>query len=172
MATSLSATIRASITATLTDDTKAIGGASASPPFDNSWNWINGVAVDNADRIYANRHTIVNGAPLSLDLAASLSDIFGNALTFVKVTAIGIKNRQPSTDVGLNLVVGGAAANSFNTFVGAATHTITVGPNGILLLVNPSLAGYAVTAATGDILQIAAASGTIVADVLLIGRSS
>ena len=49
--------------------------------------------------------------------------------------------------------VGGSASNGFNTWVGAAGDLVTLGPGGIMLIVNP-LDKYAITASTGDLLKV------------------
>ena len=72
------------------------------------------------------------------------------------------------------MLVGGAATNAFINWVGNATDIITVQPNGIFFLMNPTAGGYAVTAATGDILKIAnSGAGTSVTyDIIIIGETT
>ena len=129
----------------------------------------NGTVIDTADKVWTSRATVNDAATTSLDLAGGVTDAFGNALTFVKVKAIAIMNRN--TTAGHNLVVGGNA-NAFASWLGAANDKVTVGPGGFLLLWNPSLAGYAVTAATGDILDLTGSGGNIVYDIAIVGTSA
>ncbi|MGL5908611.1 MAG: hypothetical protein ACRCZP_01335, partial [Phycicoccus sp.] len=90
----------------------------------------------------------------------------------VKVKAIVIAAAAGNTN---NVVVGGAATNGFTSWVGAATHTVTVRPGGVLaLFTGPADAnGYAVVAGTGDLLRVAnSGAGTPVSyDLLVIGTS-
>jgi len=65
----------------------------------------------------------------------------------------------------------GGDANAVPLFGAVADYQI-VGPGGVLLLVNPT-DGWAVTATTGDIIEIANPGGNdIDCDVALLGRST
>lgn len=131
-----------------------------------------GTGAGAADRIWHDQRTIAASGTDSLDLAGVLLDVFGATVTFARIRALVVQAASGNTN---NVIVGGAAANGFITWVGAATHTVTVRPGGFLCLANglTDATGYAVTAATGDILQIAnSGAGTSVTyDVILIGAS-
>lgn len=75
-----------------------------------------------------------------------------------------------------NVIVGGASSNGFVTWVGAATHTVTVRPGATLALFAGAAdaVGYTVTAATGDLLHVAnSGSGTtVIYDVIVLGCSA
>jgi len=128
-----------------------------------------GTTAGKADLVFADTRTLAASANENIDLAGSLTDAFGATLTFVKVVAIYIKAADGNTN---NVVVGWAASNGFVTPFGAATDTVKVGPGGTFLLTND--AGFAVTAATGDLLKIAnGGSGTPVTyDIVVVGRSA
>lgn len=134
----------------------------------------NGTATGQADRIFSDTRTLAASAAEDLDLAGTaLTDAFGVAFTFVKVKGILIVAAAANTN---NVIVGGAATNGFITWVGGATHTVTVRPGGMLLLAvsDADTGGYNVTAATGDLLHVAnGGAGTSVSyDVIIWGTSA
>lgn len=166
MADSLSTRISFSLQATLTNAADLV---TASAPISQSvaYSWSDGLVIDTADKVYAARLAL-STTPTDLDLAGSLTDPLGAAVTFAKVNGIYLKNR--STTAAEIVTLGGDAAAIL--LGGAATHTLKVGPNGMLWIANPSLAGYAVTGTTGDILQLVADAGTPSVDIVIIGRSA
>ena len=119
-----------------------------------------------ADLIWQDHRTLTVGNE-DLDLAGVLKDTFGNTLTFVKVMGFYIKNLN--TVAGDILTIGGDA-NGLVNWVGNANDVVKIDAGGCLLVWNP--VGYAVTGATGDILQIAAAGHDITYDIVIIGSSS
>lgn len=132
----------------------------------------NGTAIDTADVLWHDRRTLAATTSEDLDLAGSLvSALTGAAVTFAKIKCILIKNR--STTAGYILAVGGASSNQFINWVANSSDIVNVGPNGIFMLWNPSLAGYAVTASTGDLLKINnTGGGSLDYDIVLIGTSA
>lgn len=132
------------------------------------YNWPDGTTADKADRIFHDTRTIAISGSDDLDLAGVLTDPFGATITFADVRLIFIAAALANTN---NLVVGGDA-NAL-LFGGAAAHTVTVRPGGIFMLAARDATGYPVTAATGDILQIAnsGAGTTVTYDVVIIGAS-
>lgn len=133
--------------------------ANAAVDFRYARSFTSGTGVNQVDICFDDTRSVANGSPDDLDLAGGLVDIYGNTLTFAKIKAILIVNK--STTVGEILSVGGNASNQFINWVGDASDIIKIGPGGFFGLCNPSAAGYAVTASSGDILQIASDSGTI-----------
>lgn len=129
----------------------------------------NGVAVNQANVLFSNTYAITTGATQSLDLAGGgLTDAFGVALAPARVKCVVITASSSNTT---NLTILGSA-NAVPILNTAAT-TMTLTPGGIFLACNPSATGWAVTAGTGDIVQIVNAAGaTANADVVLIGASS
>lgn len=127
-----------------------------------------GTAADQASKLFADTRTIAASGTDALDLAGVLTDPLGTSLTFTKIKAIVIIAHPGNTN---NVVVGGAASFAFSTPFGDATDKINIRPGGAFALFAPDLAGYAVTASTGDILQIAnSSSGTEVTyDIVLVG---
>lgn len=170
MATNLSVSLDASLSWNYRD----IDAASGYTITDNNSvntrdSLVNGTVIDAADIIWRDQRTVNDAANDDLDLAGGLTDAFGNTLTFVKIKGIYIKNRN--TTAGESLDVGGGT-NTFNTWLGADGDIITIGPNGLFMLWNPSLAGYAVTAGTGDVLRLTGSGGNITYDIVLLGTSA
>lgn len=130
----------------------------------------NGTAAQQADLVYRSRRTLAASATENLDLAGSLVDVFGNTLTFVKIKAILIRASVDNTN---NVVVGGAASNTFVGGFGAAANTYAVPPGGVFLVSAPA-GGWTVTAATADILKVANSGGTtgVTYDIVVIGTSA
>ena len=131
----------------------------------------NGTGLGQADRIFHDNRTLTASATEDLDLAGVLVDAFGATLTFARIKALIVAADAGNTN---NVIVGGAATNQFLTWVGAATHTVTVRPGGVLLLAASDATAYVVTAATGDLLRIAnSAGGTSVSySIVLVGASA
>ncbi len=127
----------------------------------------NGTSTDQADVIWHDRNT-ATAAPVDIDLHTSLTDVYGNAATFVTVKGIFIHNRSTTTTE--ILTVGGDAAPFIN-WIGAANDTVKIGPDGIFLLWSP-INGYAVTNAANDVLQIDPGADTIEYDIVIIGTSA
>ena len=130
-----------------------------------------GTGANNADRIWHDQRTLAASATEDLDLAGTLVDVFGATVTFARIRAIIIAAASANTN---NVIVGNAASNGFVTWVGGATHTVTVRPGGFLCLANTDATAYAVTAGTGDLLHVAnSGAGTSVTyDVILLGVSA
>ena len=110
----------------------------------------NGTGTDQGNMMWHDERTLATTSE-DLDLAGSLVNAFGRTITFTKIKGLFVKNT--STTTGQNVLVGGAAANQFVNWVSDASDEVVVGPNGCLALWSP-MDGYAVTAATGDILRI------------------
>ncbi len=129
---------------------------------------LNGVGASQADKIYTNTYAIATAATESIDVKGALVDALGAAFTPAKLKAVYIYS-QPANTTTLTLF---GDVNSVPILNTAAT-TTTLLPGGLFLLVQPPLAGIAVTAGTGDIIKIVNAAGaTANVDVILVGTSS
>lgn len=128
-----------------------------------------GVATGAADKIFTDQRTITASSNEDLDLAGVLVDAFGATATFVKLKAIIIKAAAGNTN---NVRVTRPASNGVPLFL-AASDGIDVLPDGLFMWVAPG-AGVTVTAATGDLINVAnSSSGTSVTyDVIIIGTSA
>lgn len=119
----------------------------------------NGSGSGQANKVFADKRTLAASATENLDLAGSLTDPFGQTLTFTAIKAIFIKAAAGNTN---NVVVGGAGSNTFIGPFNDATDKIVVKPGAVALITAPAT-GWTVTAGTGDILLVAnSSSGTSV----------
>lgn len=132
-----------------------------------------GTAAGQADKIFHDTRTLAASANEDLDLAGTLTDALGATVTFARIKGLIIAAAAGNTN---NVVVGNATSNGFVTWVGGATHTVTVRPGAVLALIAGSAdaTGYAVTAGTGDLLRVAnSGAGTgVTYDVIVIGASA
>lgn len=133
---------------------------------------INGTGVGAADRIWHDQRQLGGSSAEDIDLAGVLTDALGAGVTMARVKAIIIT--AADANIG-NIIVGGAVSNGFISWVGGATHTVTVRPGGTLALIagDGDATAYTVTAATADLLHIAnSAAGTATYDIIIVGCSA
>jgi hypothetical protein len=120
--------------------------------FGPNYTFTDGSGAGQASKVFTDLRTLAASATEDLDLnGTTLLDAFGNAIAFTKIKGIIVVADAANTN---DVVVGGAAANGFISPFGAATDKVKVRPGGMLVLVDPGAAGYAVTAATADLLRI------------------
>jgi hypothetical protein len=131
--------------------------ASAPLAYKNSMTLTTGTGADQADQIWDDERTLTTGANEDLDLTGTaLQNAFGTNIAFARIKLLAIVSDPANTT---NLTVGNAASNGWVGPFGAATHTITLKPKGVLFLFDPSSGAYAVTAGTGDLLRVTNAAG-------------
>ncbi|MFD0347335.1 hypothetical protein ACFQ0M_17265 [Kitasatospora aburaviensis] len=131
-----------------------------------------GTGAGQADRLWTATRTIAASSNEDLDLnGTALTDALGAAVAMARIKGLIVAASSANTN---NVVVGGAASNGFITWVGSATDKVSVRPGGVLALFCTDATGYAVTAATGDLLRVAnSGSGTSVTyDITVIGCST
>lgn len=167
------AALRSQIHLTVRSDlTNTIGLASATAPIVLERNLVlaDGNGANQARVIWSDQRTIAASTTEDLDLlGGGLLDPFGVAFAPVKLRGIVITASTGNTN---NIVLGGDA-NSV-PFLSAAATTVTIQPGGMFVLMEPGSAGIAVTAGTGDIVQVAngGAGSTVTYSIILIGTSS
>lgn len=125
-------------------------------------------AVNQANILFADTRTLAASANEDLDLAGVLTNAFGATITAAEIVAIYVKAAASNTN---NVNVSPAAANGFNGPFLAAGDGVAVKPGEWQLFVSQT--GWAVTAGTGDLLNVAnSSSGTSVDyDIVIIGRT-
>jgi hypothetical protein len=130
---------------------------------------VNGTAANQIDLVFGDTVTaLAASTPVTYNLDALTDPITGGVVAFAKIRAIIIYNRLTANKA---LTVG-AGSNTFVGPFGNANDTITIPPEGVLMLTAP-IAGWTVTADTGDILTITNASGgTSTFDVYILGASA
>ncbi len=128
-----------------------LGNTTNTSNFSYSAPLTNGSAINQANLLYATSGTLSASASISIDLAGSVSDFFGNVITFTLVKSIFF---TLTTDTTATSVLIGNGSTPFINWVGSGAHTVRVRNGGCFFLSAPDATGYAVTAATGDILKI------------------
>lgn len=167
---SLATTLIVKLTSTLTS-TLDLGDARDRVMRDLSDTLAIGTGADQSNRQWHDQRTLAESGTDNLDLSGGLTDGFGASLLFARVACILIENTCPS--VGHTLQVGGAASNPISTIFANTSDIITIGPSGILLLWNPSAAGYAITAGSADVLKIHNPSvGEVTYNITIIGSTA
>lgn len=168
----LTSSLRLAVAAKLTSPLD-LGTAVAPVSADYSVSLADGSAVGQANRVFADTRSLSASATEDLDLAGVLTDAFGAAITFARIKAMVIKAAAGNTN---NVIVGGASATQFLSWVGAATHTLTLRPGATLALIagEADATGYVVGAGTADLLKIANSGGVtpVSYDIVLIGASA
>jgi hypothetical protein len=167
----LSTNVLFQVAAYLSNTSADLAVPAANFAFASQFTLANGTGEDEADRLYADVNTLAASATTDIDLAGTLTDALGAALTFARVKALFLRASSGNTN---NVVIGGAASNQFVGPFGAATDTFAVKPGGFLGWVAPDADGWEVTAGTGDLLRIAnsGAGSTVTYDVVIIGASA
>jgi len=145
-----------------------LGAAEVSARAGASLTLTDGAAANQANKFFADTRTIAASGTDTLDLVGTLTDTFGALINFTKIKAIVVVARGANVN---DVVIGGAVANGFVSPFGAATDKVKVKPGGAFAIFAPDVNGYAVTAATADLLQIAnSAAGTSVTyDIVIVG---
>lgn len=129
-----------------------------------------GVGSGQADLMWHDRRTLDASANEDLDMAGVLTTGLGTTLALARVKLVWIYAAAGNTNT---VVVTRPASNGVPIFA-AASDAIPVRPGGQLLVTAPDATGYAVTAGTGDLINIGnGGSGTTVTyDVVIIGASA
>lgn len=127
-----------------------------------------GTGASQADKIFADSRSLNASAAEDLDLAGSLLDPLGAAFTPAKIKGLIIKAGADNPGA---LTLGGDAASV--PLFGAVNDVMAIPAGATACLIFPG-AGIAVTATTGDIIQMAAAAtaGTYTYDIIILGTSA
>lgn len=126
-----------------------------------------GTGADQANQVWSDQRTLAASANEELDIqGGTLENGFGQAITFSAIKAIFIRNRSTTGE----LLVGGAAANAFDSPFGDSSDKVRVRRGGILLLTGPDAVGHAVDAS--DVLKIDNEDtvNTLTYDIILVGE--
>lgn len=169
MALSLSTDLTVRLAATLTNP------ADLSTPTDalvkaTTFNWTSGTGANQGDRRFHDQRTLSASGTEDLDLAGSLTDVFGNTITFARIKMVLVTAASGNTN---NVNVTRPASNGVPLFL-AASDGVAIRPGGGFLWWAPDSTGVAVTAGTGDLLTFtnSAGSTSVTYDVVIIGASA
>lgn len=127
-----------------------LGSVTYNPVLSLKTSLANGTGDNEANQVFADTRSLAAATAEELDLSGGLTDAFGNSVAFTAIKSIMIK--ADSANAG-DIQVGGAAANAFNTWCGDAADIVNIQAGGAFVIVAPN-AGFAVTAATADLLKI------------------
>ena len=168
----LSATLTISLSAAL-QAALDLGSSIANLATHYSTQFTNGSGAGQANEIYWAERTLGASASEQLDLnGTGLQNPLNTNLALVRIKGLVVAADAGNTN---NLVVG-AGTNAVAGLFGATTHTGIVRPGGALcwLCGSGDAAGYALTAGTADLLQIAnsGAGSTVTYAIAVIGATS
>ncbi len=142
--------------------------------FDYSKTLANGTGSGNASKMAAVTYTIGTSATQAIDLAASLTDPFGNSITFalVKVIYIELSNATAASAIRIGGGSDGAGTAALANLFVSTSDIIRVRNGGCFMIACTDGTGYAVTATTADILGIKNedASNTATVNVFICGE--
>jgi hypothetical protein len=135
-----------------------------------------GTGAGQVDKIFSDSRTLTASSSEDLDLAGTLTDAFGAAVTFARVKGIWVQASAGNTN---NVVVGANVASSWATLIGptgASGGTITLRP-GAFFAAGCGAAdatGWAVTATTADLLHVTNSAGgtSVIYSIVIIGCSA
>ncbi len=127
----------------------------------------NGTGANQANQVFHDQRTVAASSNEDLDLAGALTNAVGDTITFTKVKAVIIKAAAGNTN---NVQVTRPASNGVPLFM-AAGDGIALTPGAVFVAVFPDANGVAVTADTGDLINVAnSSSGSgVTYDVIIIG---
>ena len=125
-------------------------------------------AVNKANIMFSDTRTLAASANENLDLAGVLTDAFGGTIAAAEVVVIFVRAAAGNTN---SVHVSRPASNGFAGPFLAASDGIAIKPGEWQLFASQS--GWAVTAATGDLINVAnSGAGTSVTyDVVIIART-
>lgn len=165
LTTTVKLNLRAQLVAAL-DLSNAVNDLSLTPEVSLA----DGAGINAANLVFQDTITLAAAGETLLDLTA-LTDALGNAIAFARLKLIYLRNK--SVTAGDNLQLGGTVTAGLSTLYVGTNAGQLIGPGGIALLVNPSAAGWAVTAITADILRIGnPGANPISYDIVLIGAAT
>lgn len=134
-------------------------------------NFTQGAGAGQSDMIWHDQRTITASSTDSLDLAGTaLQSPFGANLTFARIKLLLVRAATGNTN---NVNVTRPASNGV-PWVLAAGDGVPVLPGGLFFWYAPSAAGIAVTAGTGDLIDIvnSGAGTSVTYDIVIVGAST
>jgi hypothetical protein len=129
--------------------------------------FLSGTGAGKANMLWADSRSLATASNEDLDLAGGLTNSLGVSLTFTNLKAIAIRAHTTNTT---SLTFSRPSSNGVPLFA-AAGDAFVLTPGAIVVLTDPSAAGKAVTASTGDLLNVANAAGATAGyDIVIVGE--
>lgn len=165
----LTSRVSVELAATLTG-TSDFGAPSSRVSFAQQFDLSSGTGAGKADKIWTDQRTIAASGSEDLDLAGSLTDVFGGTITLATVKVLYVKAAAANTN---SVVIGGASATQWAALLGT-TGTVTLKPGAMLLVACTAANPYVVAAGSTDLLKVAnSSSGTgVTYDIAVIGATA
>lgn len=166
----LTASLLVQLSALLSNTTADLMLPSAPFSWARQFNIGNGTGANQADRMFVDSNTLAASGTANIDLAGSLTDVFGAALTFARIKLVAIAAAEGNTN---DVQVTRPASNGSPLFL-AAGDGLSVRPGGMFLWVAPDAVASIVTAGTGDLLTFtnSAAGSSVTYEAVIIGASA
>ena len=136
-------------------------------------NLADGAGLNKAENFFSDTRSIAASSTDSLDLSGALTNVYGVTLAFTKIKAIIVKAAAAN---GSTLQMTAPVTNGLAALFAAKGDAIMIKPGGIVAIIAPDAAGYAVTATSADLLDIinddSSSPGTANYDIIIIGETT
>lgn len=163
---SLTTTVNLRVSTALTNPLDLVT-ASAPQLFSYLAELTSGAGLNAANAVWSDQRTVAASTTDSLDLKGSLVDAVGVAFTPARIKGLIVRNRG-AQEIALTR----SAANGV-PWLSAAGDAIIIRPGGINIWIAPDATGVAVTAGTGDLIDIVNGVGvSVLYDIVIIGATS
>lgn len=143
MATTLTASVAASIQATYTK-TDDMGAPKESRSWGAGSSYTHGKGSNQVEQIYRHEQAVTAAAPWNIDLNGALEDIFGDTIEFERIHAVLVRNLSEVDGDNVNVGPLSQANGWVDPWDGDADGKSRVGPSGSFLIDNPLFNGYEV----------------------------
>ena len=127
-----------------------IGTAKYTPTYTYESTFTNGTGSSQAEIVFTDERTLAASTSEDLDLYGSLADQFGNTINGATLKRLIV---EASPTNGDNILVGGAASNTFAAIFDAGSNKVKVFPGGLFAWSVPGT-GATITNSSADLLRI------------------
>ena len=130
-----------------------------------------GTGADQVNQVWSDDGQVAIGVVTQIDLVGSLTDYYGNTISFTTIKGMLIHNNDATATLWVGGGTDGAGTNAFvNWIETAATHVI-IPPGGVFMLFTPDATGFA-CAGGSDILGLEESTGAATCDyeIVLLGE--
>ncbi len=147
-----------------------LASADSNLDLETAYRWASGTGANQADRLWHDTRTIAASSNEDLDMAGSLTDALGGSFVLARVKAFAVVAASGNSN---NVNVSRPAANGVPWAL-AAGDGVPIRPGGMLALAAPDATAYAVTAGTGDLINIAnsGAGSSVTYKIVIVGASA